>query len=273
MAIRKYKPTTQTRRFTAVSSFEAITRKKPERALTGFRKRHAGRNSAGRISVRHRGGGNRRKYRKIDFKRNKYDIPATVISIEYDPNRSAYIALLSYTDGEKRYILAPEGLVVGTVVISGKNVEPSPGNVLPLEKIPLGANIHNIECEPGRGGQLVRSAGVSAVLVSKEGSYATVKLPSGEVRMIHTSCLAAIGQVGNGDHENISRGKAGHSRWLGIRPTVRGCAVNPIDHPMGGGEGRASGGHPQSPWNQYAKGKKTRKKHSKSNRLILARRK
>jgi len=273
MSIRKYKPVTPSQRFTSVSAFTEITRKKSERSLTKTKKSHAGRNSAGRITVQHRGVGNRRKYRKIDFKRDKLNIPAKVVSVEYDPNRSARIALVHYVDGEKRYILAPNGLKIGAVVMSGQDAEPTVGNVLPLSRVPLGMDMHNIELQPGRGGQLVRGAGLSAVLMSCEGAYANVKLPSGEVRMINVNCTATIGQVGNVDHESTSLGKAGRSRWLGIRPTVRGVAKNPVDHPMGGGEGRATGGHPQSPWGQYAKGMKTRKKHSKSTKLIISRRK
>ncbi len=273
MTIRKYKPTTQTRRFTSVSTFDEVTRVKSERSLTCSLKRHAGRNSSGRITMRHQGGGNRRKFRIIDFKRDKINIPAKVMTVEYDPNRSARIALVHYADGEKRYILAPEDIAIGAKVMSGPDAEPIVGNALPLSKIPLGMNIHNIECQPGHGGQLVRGAGMSAVLMSREGRYANIKLPSGEIRMIHVNCFATIGRLGNTDHESLSWGKAGHSRWLGIRPTVRGCAMNPVDHPMGGGEGRATGGHPCSPWGLYAKGKKTRNKRRHSTKLIVSRRK
>ena len=273
MPIRKYRPTTPTRRFALVSTFDEITRAEPERTLVKSRKRRAGRNSSGRITVRHRGGGNRRKYRVIDFKRDKLNAAGKVVAIEYDPNRSARIALVQYADGEKRYILAPNGLGVGARVVSGPDAEPTVGNVLPLSKIPLGMDIHNIELQPGRGGQLVRGAGVSAVLMSREAAYANVKLPSGEVRMVHVNCMATIGHVGNPDHESYRDGKAGRSRWKGIRPTVRGVAMNPIDHPMGGGEGRASGGHPQSPWGRYAKGMKTRSRRNKSKKVIISRRK
>jgi len=271
--IRKYKPVTPSQRFRIVSGFTEITREKPERSLIRAKKSRAGRNSAGRITMRHQGGGNRQKYRVIDFKRDKLNIPAKVAAIEYDPNRSARIALLHYSDGEKRYILAPKGLNVGSVVKAGPDADPVVGNVLPLSKIPLGSNIHNVELQPGAGGQLVRGAGLSAVLLSGEGAYVNIKLPSGEVRMINANCTATIGQVGNADHESTRSGKAGRSRWLGIRPTVRGVAQNPVDHPMGGGEGRATGGHPQSPWGLYAKGKKTRNKRSKSAKFIISRRK
>ncbi len=273
MPIQKYKPTTPSRRFMLDSTFEEITSSKPERALLRARKNRAGRNSSGRITVRHRGGGNRKLYRCIDFKRDKINIPARVATIEYDPNRSARIALLHYADGEKRYILAPQGLRVGALLMSGPEVEPQLGNSLPLARIPLGQPIHNIELQPRQGAKLVRSAGQAALLMSREGRYANVKLPSGEIRMININCFATLGQVGNLDHENYSYGKAGHSRWLGIRPTVRGRAMNPVDHPLGGGEGKATGGHPRSPWGLYTKGKKTRKKRSRSTRFILERRK
>lgn len=273
MALKKHKPTTPSRRFASVSTFEEITSLSPERSLLRPMKRRSGRNSAGRITVRHRGGGNRRKIRVVDFKRDKLNIPAKVASIEYDPLRSARIALLFYSDGEKRYIIAPEGLVVGSQVTAGSEARPSVGNCLPLSEIPLGMEIHNIELQPGRGGQLVRGAGGSAVLMSREGGYANIKLPSGEVRMVNIKCMATIGRIGNPEHESFIRGKAGSSRWRGIRPTVRGVAMNPVDHPMGGGEGRASGGHPESPWGMYAKGKRTQKSRSKSRKMIVSRRK
>jgi large subunit ribosomal protein L2 len=245
-----------------------------ERSLTVSRKSQAGRNSAGRITVRHRGGGHRRKLRSIDFKRDKYGIPARVAAIEYDPNRSARIALLQYKDGEKRYILAPVGLTVGSAVMSGPEAEPVVGNALPLAKIPLGLPIHNIELTVGAGAQLVRSAGQTAQLMAREGAFAHVRLPSGEIRMINVDCLATIGQVGNPDHNSVSLGKAGRKRWLGIRPTVRGVAMNPVDHPMGGGEGRTSGGgHPVSPWGQLTKGMKTRHRRKTSSKFIVKRRK
>ncbi len=272
MALKKYKPTSPGRRFTQVSAFDDITRSRPESSLTKAKKSSAGRNSSGRLTVRHRGGGHKRKIRIIDFKRDKFGIPARVAEIEYDPNRSARIALLFYADGEKRYILAPAGLKVGAIVKSGKDAEPSVGNVLYLADIPLGSPVHNVELQPGRGGQLVRSAGLSAVLMSREGDYANLRMPSGEIRIINCKCMATMGRLGNADHEAIVLGKAGRKRWLGIRPTVRGVAMNPIDHPMGGGEGRASGGHPKSPWGVYAKGQKTRNKR-KSNKFILKRRK
>lgn len=257
-----------------VSTFEEITADKPERSLVEPRKQNAGRNSAGRITVRHRGGGHKRKYRVIDFKRDKAGIPATVATIEYDPNRSANIALLNYADGEKRYILSPAGLKVGMKVLSGPDADPTAGNALPLARIPLGTSVHNIELEPGRGGKLVRTAGVGAQLMSREGRYANVKLPSGEIRMISVNCMATVGQVGNKEHSSVNDGKAGRRRWRGIRPTVRGVAMNPVDHPMGGGEGRSSGGgHPVSPWGQLAKGGKTRSKRSSSDKFIVKRRK
>ena len=274
MGLKKNKPTTPSRRFTVLSDFEEITKSSPERSLIESKKSRAGRNSAGRITVRHRGGGHKRQYRRIDFKRDKLGIPARVASIEYDPNRSARIALLNYVDGEKRYILAPAGMKVGTMVVSGPDAEPSLGNALPLSKIPLGSTMHNLELYPGRGGVLVRTAGASAQLMSRDGDTANVKLPSGEIRLISTRCYAAIGQVGNVQHENVSLGKAGRKRHKGIRPTVRGVVMNPVDHPMGGGEGRSSGGgHPVSPWGQLAKGKKTRSRNKLTNKFIVQRRK
>jgi len=274
MGLKTHRPTTPSRRHMTLSDFADITKSKPERSLLKAKKSKAGRNSAGRISVRHRGGGHKRRYRIIDFKRNKFGVPAKVAAIEYDPNRSARIALLHYADGEKRYIVAPAGLEVGSTIVSGPEVEPALGNALPLGKIPVGMAIHNIEMVAGRGGQLVRSAGASAQLMSREEEFAHIKMPSGEIRLIRTNCYATIGRVGNVDHNNVSMGKAGRKRWLGIRPTVRGVAMNPVDHPMGGGEGRTSGGgHPKSPWGLLAKGKRTRKKHKSTNKYIVERRK
>ena len=274
MAIKKFKPTSPARRFMTVSAFDEITKFEPERSLLKPLKKNAGRNSYGRITVRHRGGGNKQKYRIIDFKRNKVDIPATVIGIEYDPNRSANIALLQYEDGEKRYILAPVGLTDGDTVISSATADIKPGNTLPISAIPVGTLIHNIELSPGKGGQLVRAAGNSAQLMAKENEYAQVRLPSGEVRMIRINCLATIGQVGNLDHENISIGKAGRKRHMGIRPTVRGVVMNPNDHPHGGGEGKSPIGMPSpvTPWGKPALGLKTRKKNKQSNKFIVKRR-
>nr|HID59248.1 50S ribosomal protein L2 [Desulfobacterales bacterium] len=272
MAIKKVKPTSPGRRFQTYASFEEITRTTPEKRLVVPLKKTGGRNVNGRITCRHRGGGHKRRYRIIDFKRDKIDIPAKVASIEYDPNRSARIALLNYADGEKRYILAPVDLSVGDEVISSPNADIKPGNALPLRSIPLGTQIHNIELQAGKGAQIVRSAGTYAQLIAKEGRYAQVKLPSGEVRMVLLDCWATIGQVGNVEHENISIGKAGRSRWLGRRPKVRGVAMNPVDHPHGGGEGKSSGGrHPVTPWGVPTKGYKTRK-NKKSDSYIVKRR-
>lgn len=272
MAIRKVKPTSPGRRFQAYSSFEEVTKSKPEKQLLGVIKKSGGRNANGRITCRHRGGGKKRHYRIIDFKRDKIGIPAKVAAIEYDPNRSCRIALLHYVDGEKRYILAPLNLAVNDVVQSGSDADIKPGNSLPLSNIPLGTQIHNIELRPGKGGQIVRSAGTYAQLMAKEDRYALIKLPSGEVRMVLMNCIATVGQLGNVAHEKIDLGKAGRKRWLGRRPKVRGVAMNPVDHPMGGGEGRSSGGrHPCSPWGVPTKGYKTRKNKS-SNRLIVKRR-
>jgi len=272
MAIRKVKPTSPGRRFQAYSSFEEITTTKPEKRLLKAVKKSGGRNANGRITCRHRGGGHKRHYRIIDFKRDKIGIPAKVASIEYDPNRSTRIALLHYVDGEKRYILAPLNLKVNDIVESGPNADIKPGNTLPLSNIPLGTQIHNIELSAGKGGQIVRSAGTYAQLMAKEDRYALIKLPSGEVRMVLMNCKATVGQLGNVSHENIDLGKAGRKRWHGRRPKVRGVAMNPVDHPMGGGEGRSSGGrHPCSPWGVPAKGYKTRKNKS-SDRLIVKRR-
>lgn len=274
MGLKTYRPTTASLRFTVGSSFEEITKKHPEKSLVVHKKSMAGRNAMGRVTIRHRGGGHKRFIRIIDFKRDKHDVPAKVAAIEYDPNRSARIALLFYVDGDKRYILAPNGLKVGAMIVAGPHVEALEGNALPLSEIPLGTPVHNIEMNPGRGGQLVRGAGMAAQIMAREGEYAHVKLPSGEIRMINVRCYATVGQVGNLDHENISIGKAGRKRWMGIRPTVRGVAMNPIDHVMGGGEGRSSGGgHPRSPWGKLAKGKRTRCRRKPSGRFIIQRRK
>ena len=272
MAIRRVKPTSPGRRFQAYSSFEEITKTKPEKRLLKAIKKSGGRNAKGRITSRHRGGGHKRHYRVIDFKRDKIGIPAKVASIEYDPNRSARIALLHYVDGEKRYILAPVNLNVDDMVESGPDADIKPGNTLPLSNIPLGTQIHNVELKSGKGGQIVRSAGTYAQLMAKEDRYALIKLPSSEVRMVLINCKATIGQLGNATHENIDLGKAGRARRLGRRPRVRGVAMNPVDHPMGGGEGRSSGGrHPCSPWGVPTKGFKTRKNKS-SDRLIVKKR-
>jgi len=262
MGIREYKPTSPGRRFMSVLTFEEITKKEPEKSLLAPLKKTGGRNNLGRITTRHIGGGHKRRYRIIDFKRDKLDIPGKVHSIEYDPNRSANIALIHYADGEKRYIIAPLNLKVGDTIVSSKrpDTEIKDGNALPLRFIPVGTLIHNVELKPGKGGQIARSAGSYAQLLAKEGDYAQVRLPSGGIRLIHLNCMATIGQVGNIDHENVTIGKAGRSRWLGIRPTVRGTAMNPVDHPHGGGEGRSKGGrHPCSPWGQLTKGLKTRR--------------
>ena len=273
MAIKKSNPTSNGQRFRAVASFEEITTKSPEKSLLETKKKTGGRNSYGRITVRHIGGGNRQKYRVIDFKRNKDNIPAKVASIEYDPNRSAYIALLNYADGEKRYILAPVGLAVGDTVESGENAEIKAGNTLPFTKIPVGAIVHNIEFNPGKGGKIARSAGISAQFMALENGYATLRMPSGEMRKVPEKCRATIGQVGNLEHEITSIGKAGVKRHMGVRPTVRGSAMNPVDHPHGGGEGRAPIGHagPMTPWGKPALGYKTRKKKNRTNKLIVKR--
>ena len=274
MGIRKLKPTSPGTRFKSNFTFEEITKSTPEKSLTVALKKSGGRNNHGRITVRHRGGGHKRKYRVIDFKRNKHGVPAKVFSIEYDPNRSARIALLHYADGEKRYIIAPNGLKVGDKVSSGSGSEISVGNALPLNDMPLGSFVHNVEIKPGKGGQIGRSAGSSLQLMAKEGNFAQLKMPSGEVRLINITCLATFGMVGNSEHENISLGKAGRTRWLGKRSYVRGVAMNPVDHPMGGGEGKTSGGgHPVSPWGQKAKGLRTRKRKNPSNKYIVKRRK
>ncbi len=273
MGIKRYKPTSSARRFMTVSSFEEITCTTPERSLLEDQKHKAGRNAQGKITVRHQGGGNKRKYRIIDFKRNKDGIPAIVKTIEYDPNRTANIALLCYEDGEKRYILAPVGLNVGDKLVSGAKADIKPGNALAIEDIPVGTMIHNIELQPGKGGQLVRSAGVAAQLMAKDAKYAQVKMPSGEMRLILVKCKATIGQVGNLDHEIIRIGKAGKVRHMGIRPTVRGSVMNPCDHPHGGGEGRAPIGRsgPVTPWGKPALGYKTRKKKNRTDKFILKR--
>lgn len=274
MSIKKLKPITPGTRFRTNFTFEEITKSEPEKSLLVSLKKSGGRNNLGHVTSRHRGGGHKRKYRLIDFKRNKFGIPAKVVSIEYDPNRSSRIALLHYADGEKRYIISPDGLKVGDIVTSGTGSEIKVGNSLPLKEMPLGSFVHNVELKPGKGGQLGRSAGTSLQLMAREGDYATLKLPSGEVRMVRVECMATYGSVGNAIHENISLGKAGRSRWLGRRPHTRGVAMNPVDHPMGGGEGKTSGGgHPVSPWGQKAKGLKTRKRKKLSNKLIIKRRK
>jgi len=270
MAIKKFKPTTPSRRYMTVSTFEEVTRKEPEKSLLAPLTKSGGRNVNGRITTRHKGGGHKRRYRLIDFKRNKDGIPARVATIEYDPNRSARIALLHYLDGEKCYILAPNKLAVGDMVVSGDNADIKPGNALKLINIPVGTIVHNVELQPGKGSQLARSAGSMAQIMAKEDKYAHLRLPSGEVRLVRLDCKATIGQVGNIDHENISVGKAGRQRWLGIRPTVRGVAMNPHDHPHGGGEGKTSTGrHPVTPWGKATLGKKTRKKKKESNRYIV----
>ncbi|MCU0530510.1 MAG: 50S ribosomal protein L2 [Syntrophales bacterium] len=272
MAIKTMKPTTPSRRYQTYSTFEEITSTEPEKSLTKPVKKTGGRNNAGRMTSRHRGGGHKRKYRVVDFRREKTDIPAKVKTIEYDPNRSARIALVSYADGEKRYIVAPVDLKVGDPVITSAAADIKPGNAMPLRNIPLGSLIHNIELRPGKGGQMVRSAGTYAQLMAKEGAYAQVRLPSGEVRKVHIECKATIGQVGNVTHEGVSIGKAGRTRWLGQKPRVRGVAMNPIDHPMGGGEGKTSGGrHPCTPWGVPTKGYKTRKNKTTDKYIIKKR--
>ena len=274
MGLKTYRPVTPSRRGMVVPDYAEITKTAPEKSLTKGKRSTGGRNAQGRITTRFRGGGNKRSYRMIDFKREKDGIPAKVASIEYDPNRSSYIALLCYADGEKTYILAPQGVKVGDLLLSGQNVEIKVGNCLRVRHIPMGVDIHNVEMNPGRGAKLVRSAGQSAQLRSKEGDYAQIKLPSGEIRKIHLDCRATIGQVGNLDHMNVKLGKAGKKRYLGRRPHNRGVVMHPVDHPMGGGEGRSSGGgHPRSPWGQLAKGKKTRTPKKLSNKFIVERRK
>jgi len=274
VGIKRYKPTTPSLRWITGSDFAEITKSKPEKSLTVALKKSGGRNSRGRITCRHRGGGHKRRYRIIDFKRDKHDMPAIILSIEYDPNRSSRIALVQYQDGEKRYIIAPLDIKVDDQIMSGENVEIKPGNALPIKNLPLGTFIHNIELLPGRGAILARSAGTSAQLMAKEGKYAHIKLPSGEIRLVPTDCYAVLGQVGNPDHEKIVIGKAGRKRWMGIRPTVRGAAMNPVDHPHGGGEGKAGQGnpHPVSPWGMPTKGYRTRKGKKQSSKFIVKRR-
>lgn len=277
MALKTFRPLTPTNRFKALPAFDEVTKSSPEKSLLVTRKKTGGRNNQGRITCRHIGGGNKQRYRKVDFARKKRGVTAEVVGIEYDPIRSARLALLEYADGEKAYILAPNGLSVGMKVSSGPDAEPAVGCALPLSRIPLGAGVHCVELVPGKGGQLARSAGQQVILSNREGGYALLKLPSGEIRRVHDSCYATFGQVGNVDHMNVSSGKAGRSRWKGIRPTVRGMVMNPVDHPNGGGQGKSKGGggrqHLVSPWGQLAKGFKTRRKHKTSDRFIVERRK
>ncbi|MGN1122024.1 MAG: 50S ribosomal protein L2 [Eubacteriales bacterium] len=274
MAVKSFKPTTPARRQMTVPGFDEITKKTPERSLVTVLKKHAGRNNTGKITVRHHGGGNRIKYRVMDFRKNIQDVPATVLAIEYDPNRTAYIALMQYETGEKTYSIAPVGLKVGDVVVNSKSADIKPGNVLPISEIPVGTIIHNIELYPGKGGQLVRSAGAAAQLMAKENGVSQIRLPSGEVRIVRLDCKATIGQVGNLEHENINLGKAGKSRHLGVRPTVRGSVMNPCDHPHGGGEGKAPIGRPSpvTPWGKPTMGYKTRDKKARTNKFIVKRR-
>jgi large subunit ribosomal protein L2 len=273
MALKKFKPTTPTLRYKTVTDYSVLTKKAPEKSLLEPARKTGGRNNQGRITMRRIGGGHKRRYRRIDFKRDKHGIPARVTSIEYDPNRSAFISLLSYLDGEKRYILAPHGIKMGDTVVSGPEADIHAGNSLPMEKIPTGLFVHNIELKSGKGGQMARSAGSYAQLMAKEGNHVLLRLPSGEIRKVRKECYATVGQVGNIDHENVTLGKAGRSRWLGHRPKVRGVAMNPIDHPLGGGEGRSSGGrHPVTPWGKPTKGYRTRKKKP-SDKYIVHRRK
>ncbi|MEZ0541709.1 50S ribosomal protein L2 [Fibrella arboris] len=273
MGVRKLRPVTPGTRFRVAPDFKEITTSKPEKSLLEPLKKSGGRNDTGRRTMRYIGGGHKRMYRIIDFKRDKFDMPATVVSVEYDPNRSARISLVQYEDGEKRYIIAPQGIQVGQIIQSGEGVTPDVGNTLPLAKMPIGTIVHNIELQPGRGGSMARSAGTYAQLVAREERYAVLRLPSGETRRVLNVCLATVGTVSNADHMNVTMGKAGRVRWLGRRPRVRGVAMNPVDHPMGGGEGRASGGHPRSRNGQFAKGQKTRKPKNASNKLIISRRK
>jgi large subunit ribosomal protein L2 len=273
MAVRRYKPTSPGRRFMSVSSFEEITKSTPEKSLLAPIKKTGGRNNNGRVTTRHQGGGHKRRYRIVDFKRRKDGVPAKVAAIEYDPNRSARIALLHYVDGAKAYILAPAGLRVGAMVESGPDADIKPGNALPLANIPTGTLVHNVELQPGKGGQMARSAGSGIQLVAKDGDYAVLRLPSGEMRRVLLVCRATVGQVGNSDHSNESGGKAGRSRWIGKRPAVRGSAMNPVDHPHGGGEGKSKGGrHPVTPWGVPTLGKRTRRKHKTSDKLIIRQR-
>jgi large subunit ribosomal protein L2 len=272
MSIKSYKPTSAGRRFATSLQRDEVSKREPEKSLLAPLKKTGGRNANGRITSRHQGGGHKRQYRIIDFRRDKIDVPAKVAGIEYDPNRSANIALLFYADGEKRYILAPKGLKVGDTVVRSDSADIKPGNALPLERIPLGTHVHNIELKIGKGGQMVRSAGAYAQLMAKDSDYATLKLPSGETRRVHWLCLATIGEIGNEQHENVSLGKAGRSRWLGKRPQSRGVAMNPVDHPMGGGEGKSSGGrHPVSPWGTPSKGYRTRRKKPSDNFIVRRR--
>jgi len=272
MGVRKLKPVTNGTRHAILYDFSEITKKKPEKSLLMPLKKKAGRNNQGRITVRHKGGGHKRRYRIIDFKRDKWGVPAKVAAIEYDPNRSARIALLHYADGEKRYIIWPEGLKVGDTVVAGPDAEIKAGNALPLENIPVGTFIHNIELTPGKGGQLVRAAGMSAQILGRQEDYVQIRLPSGEIRLVHKKCMATVGTVGLAEHELLKLGKAGRARWLGIRPTVRGTAMNPVDHPHGGGEGKTFGRHPVSPWGQPTKGYKTRRGAKYSDKFIIKRR-
>jgi large subunit ribosomal protein L2 len=271
MGLKKLRPITPGQRFRIAPDFAEITTSTPEKSLLKGISKSGGRNNTGRMTMRYIGGGHKKRYREVDFKRDKHNIPATVKTVEYDPNRTARIALLFYADGEKRYIIAPEGLKPGVVLQSGKGIAPEVGNALPLSDIPVGTIVHNIELKPGKGGAMARSAGAYAQLLAREGKYATLKLPSGEMRLVLASCLATVGSVSNSDHMNLKLGKAGRNRWLGTRPRTRGVAMNPVDHPMGGGEGRASGGHPRSRNGLYAKGKKTRKNNKYSERLIVTR--
>lgn len=272
MGVRKLKPVTNGTRHAVLYDFAEITKTEPEKSLVEPLKKKAGRNNQGRITVRHRGGGHKRLYRIIDFKRDKWGVPAKVAAIEYDPNRSARIALLHYLDGEKRYIIWPEGLKVGDVIVAGPDAEIKTGNALPLENIPVGTFVHNIELTPGKGGQLARAAGMSAQILGRQGDYVQLRLPSGEIRLLHKKCMATVGVVGLAEHELIKLGKAGRKRWLGIRPTVRGTAMNPVDHPHGGGEGKTFGKHPVSPWGQPTKGYKTRRGAKYSDKFIIKRR-
>lgn len=277
MALKTFRPLTPAARFKALPDFAEITKDKPEKSLTTSLKKSGGRNNNGRMTMRHRGGGHKRRFRIIDFKRKNHGVIAEVLAFEYDPNRSARLALIQYTTGEKAYILAPIGLEIGAKISSGEKAEPKVGNALPLKAIPLGTTIHNVELIAGRGSQMIRSAGAAAILANREAGYALIKLASGEIRKINEECYATIGQVGNSDHMNVSSGKAGRTRWLGRRPHVRGMVMNPVDHPMGGGQGKSKGGggrhHPMSPWGQLAKGFKTRRKHKASDRFIVQRRK
>ncbi len=274
MGVRQLKPVTPGSRFASRPDFADLTTDKPEKSLTTALRKSGGRNNTGRITIRRRGGGHKRRYRIIDFKRNKFDIPGKVATVEYDPNRSAYISLIHYTDGEKRYILCPVGLKVGDTILSGESAPLKVANAMPLKKIPAGLFVHNIELQPGKGGQMVRSAGAAAQVMAHDDSFTTLKLPSGEIRLVNSECYAVIGEVGNKAHEQIVSGKAGRTRWLGRRPSVRGVAMNPVDHPMGGGEGKSSGGrHPCTPWGKPTKGYKTRKRNKKSNAYIVRRRK